>query len=161
MTPADISPPEVPSQPTPPLPPPPPNQRAEADTDIASPTSTEEDVPAESESNAEQRFDVEAAVETGLDDIVIAGLGDTPGSTAILDVLAVLNAGVKPRLLSPPFEKGVGTGEGTEKSVTAGTSSAARRLRRQGTPPVRTKGAGKRAPSLREWQRAAHRVGGR
>ena len=124
LTPADISPPEVPSQPTPPLPPPPPNQRAEADTDIASPTSTEEDVPAESESNAEQRFDVEAAVETGLDDIVIAGLGDTPGSTAILDVLAVLNAGVKPRLLSPPFEKGVGTGEGTEKSVTAGTSPA-------------------------------------
>ena len=67
-TPADISPPEVPSQPTPPLPPPPP-QLAEGDSDIASPTAAEEHVPPESESNTEQRFDVEAAVEVGLDDI--------------------------------------------------------------------------------------------
>ncbi len=53
-------------------------------------------------------------------DIVIAGLGDTPGNTEILDVLAALNSGVKPRPLSPSFEKGVGT----EKSVTTGTSPA-------------------------------------
>ena len=124
LTPTDISPPEVPFQPTPSLPPPPPNQLAEADTDIASPTASEGPVHQESESNAEQGSNSEAAVEAGLDDGVLAGLGEAPGTQEVFDVLAALTAGIKPRPSSTPFEKGVGTGEKTEESVTAGTSQA-------------------------------------
>ena len=125
LAPTDISPPEVPFQPTPPLQPPPPNQLAQAD--IASPIVSRGADDPQSESNAEQGSDSEDGVEAGLDDGVVAGLGEAPGSEEVFDVLAALTAGIKPRPSSTPFEEAVGSGEKIEESVEAGTSQTSTR----------------------------------
>ncbi len=124
LAPTDVSPPEVPFQPTPPLQPAPPSQLAEADI---SPTASEGLDQQESESNTEQGSHSEAAVEAGLDDGVPDGLGDAPGSQEVFDVVAALTAGIDPRPSSTPFEDRVGSGKKTEESVRAGTSETGTR----------------------------------
>ena len=125
LAPTDISPSEVPFEPTPPLQPPPPSQLAEAD--IASPTASDGSDQQENESNAEQGSYSEDAVEAGLDDGVLAGLGEVPGPQEVLDVLAALMTGIKPPPPSTAFEEGVGSGEKTAESVTTGTSETGSR----------------------------------
>ena len=132
LAPTDSSPPAVPLQPTPPLQPAPPNQLAQAD--IASPIVSRGADDQESESNAEQGSRGEDGVEAGLDDGVVAGLGEAPGSAEVFDVLAALTAGIKPRPSSTPFEEGVGSGEKIEESVEAGVSQT-------GTRSAQTRGS--------------------
>ena len=132
LAPTDSSPAAVPFQPTPPLQPPPPNQLAQAD--IASPIVSRGADDPESEANAEQGSHGEDGVEAGLDDGVVAGLGEAPGNAEVFDVLAALTAGIKPRPSSTPFEEGVGSGEKIEESVEAGASQT-------GTRSAQTRGS--------------------
>ncbi len=115
LTPSDVSAPEVPLQPSPPI------ELAEADS--ASPTAAEDTPPQESQSNAEEGSHSESAMETGLDDGVLGGFGEAPGSKEILDALAVLNAGVNPLSLPTPFEETMGTGERTEEGARSAQAS--------------------------------------
>ena len=132
LAPTDSSPAAVPFQPTPPLQPPPPNQLAQAD--IASPIVSRGADDPESEATAEQGSHGEDGVEAGLDDGVVAGLGEAPGNAEVFDVLAALTAGIKPRPSSTPFEEGVGSGEKIEESVEAGASQT-------GTRSAQTRGS--------------------
>ena len=125
LAPTDISPPEVPFQPTPPSQPPPPSRLAEAD--IPGPTASGGPDQQESESNADPGSHSGAAVEAGLDDGMLDGLGDAPGNREVFDVLAALTAGIKPRPSDTSFEDGVGTREKTEESATVGTSETGSR----------------------------------